>query len=84
MTDLYLKFTDQSEALSVMQSFTHTDEDGNIFLGQGGHKWALWVVDQIPQTDGYHVNLRVIDPELDVLALEPYTVTPKNPVCVWA
>jgi hypothetical protein len=82
MTDLYLKFTDQPEALSVMADFTYTDDDGTHF-SQGGHQFALWEVGEINGVDGWHVNLRIIDDTLDVSALEPYTVYPNNPVCVW-
>jgi hypothetical protein len=83
MTDLYLKFTDQPEALSVMADFTYTDDDGNVHLSQGSHQWALWEVGEINGVDGWHVNLRIIDDTLDVSALEPYCVTPRNPRVVW-
>jgi hypothetical protein len=90
--DYYLKFTDQQQALEVMQSFTYdaevTGEDGEVTtekqFSQGGHQWALWVVDSIEGVEGFHVNLRVIDPELDVSMLQEYAVTPRNPRCVWA
>jgi hypothetical protein len=92
MTDYYLKFTDQQQALEVMQSFTYdaevTGEDGEVTtekqFSQGGHDYALWVVGDIPDTEGFHVNLRVINPEIDTAALEPYIVHPRNPRCVWA
>jgi hypothetical protein len=83
MTDYYLKFTDQQQALEVMQSFTYTDDDG-VHLSQGGHQWAIWVVAEIEGVSGFHVNLRLIDQELDVSTLEPYVVTPRNPRVIWA
>jgi hypothetical protein len=142
MTDLYLKFTDQPEALSVMRELGMTvmvdvyakDENGdyiydtityqdvehiydeddedndepietrllvdadgnpvmvesklNVYvqeeqLSQGGHQWALWEVGEINGVEGWHVNLRIIDDTLDVSALEPYCVTPRNPRVVW-
>lgn len=83
MTDLYLKFTDQPEAISVMADYTYTDDEGNVHLSQGSHQWALWEVGEIVGKDGWHVNLRVIDDTLDVSALEPYSVAPRNPACVW-
>jgi hypothetical protein len=83
MKDYFLKFTDQQQALEVMQSFTYTDDDG-VHLSQGGHDYALWVVGDIPDTEGFHINLRVINPEIDTAALEPYIVHPRNPRCVWA
>jgi hypothetical protein len=81
--DYYLRFQDQQQTLEVMQSFTYTDGDG-VHLSQGGHDYALWEVGEIPAVEGWHINLRVINPELDVSALEPYMVTPRNPKCVWA
>jgi hypothetical protein len=83
MTDYYLRFQDQQQALEVMQSFTYTDDDG-VHLSQGGHDYALWEVGDIPDTEGYHINLRVINPEIDTFALEPYIVHPRNPRYVWA
>jgi hypothetical protein len=82
--DYYLRFSDQQQALEVMQSFTYTDDEGNTHLSQGGHDYALWEVGILDETDSWHINLRVINPELDVSALEPYMVTPRNPKCVWA
>jgi hypothetical protein len=82
MTDLFLRFEGQPEALSVMADFTYTDDDG-IHFSQGSHQYALWEVGEINGVDGWHVNLRIIDDTLDVSALEPYCVTPRNPVCVW-
>jgi hypothetical protein len=84
MIDLFLKFTDQAKALSVMQSFTYTDEEGTIHLAQGSHQHALWEVGELPGREGWHVNLRVLDPEMDLSALEPYRVYPATPDCVWA
>jgi hypothetical protein len=83
MTDYYLRFQDQQQALEVMQSFTYTDDDG-VHLSQGGHDWALWSVGELPDTEGFHINLRVINPEIDTAALEPYIVQPRNPRVVWA
>lgn len=82
MTDYFYKFTDQSEALSVMADFTYTD-DGTHF-SQGGHQYALWEVGEINGYEGWHVNLRVIDESLDVSSLSAFVVTPINPSVVWA
>jgi hypothetical protein len=81
--DYYLRFQDQQQALEVMQSFTYTDEDG-VFLSTGGHQWAMWEVGEINGVEGWHINLRVIDQELDVSSLEPYVVTPRQPRVIWA
>lgn len=86
MIDYYLRFDDQPSMLAALAplGMTYTDEEGNEHLSQGGHKWAAWQVGEIPGRDGWHVNLRVIDPELDVSALEQYRVYPQFPKCVWA
>lgn len=84
MIDYYLRFTDQTEALTVMSAFTYTDDVGNTYLSQGGHQYALWEVGQIPNKDGWHVNLRVVDPTLDLSSVEPFRVYPDHPFCVWA
>jgi hypothetical protein len=90
-SDHFLKFPDQPTALEVLRSLgmTYTteateDSEPTEQFSQGGHQWALWVVDSIEGVEGFHVNLRVIDPELDVSMLEEYAVTPRNPRCVWA
>jgi hypothetical protein len=84
MTDIYLKFQDQSEALSIMIDFTYTDDEGTVHLSQGSHQYALWEVGEIPGKSGYHVNIRVIDPEFDISTLLEYQVYPDKPFCVWA
>lgn len=53
-------------------------------VSQGSHQYALWEVGEIPGKDGWHVNLRVIDPNFDVSSLESYRVYPQQPVCIWA
>jgi hypothetical protein len=85
MTDYFLKFPDQPTALEVLRplGMTYTTEETEQ-ISQGGHQWAIWVVAEIENVEGFHVNLRLIDPELDVSSLEPYVVTPRNPRCVWA
>ena len=86
MTDYFLKFTDQSEMFSILEplGMTYVDEEGNLHVSQGGHKYAAWEVGTIEGKDGWHLNVRVVDPEMDVSVLEQYAVYPKNPVCVWA
>lgn len=61
-----------------------TDEDGTERLAQGGHQWAAWEVGDIPGCTGWHVNMRVLDPDLDLSSLEPYRAYPAAPYCVWA
>lgn len=83
MRDIYLRYQDQAEALSVMTDFTYTDEDGSVHLSQGSHQYALWEVGEINGIEGWHINVRLIDESMDITNLEPYSVAPRNPVCVW-
>ena len=86
MTDHFLKFHDRETMLEALAplGMTYTDDEGEERASQGSHQFALWEVGEIPGTDGWHVNLRVIDPEFDVTSLEPFVVHPTSPRCVWA
>ena len=84
MTDYFLKFLDELQAKEVMVAFTTPNEEGVSQWNMGGHQYALWPLGEIVGYEGFHVNLRLIDPELDVSYLEPYMVYPTNPRCVWA
>lgn len=86
MQDHFYKFPDQSSMLTALEplSMTYTDEDGVIHASQGGHQWALWTVGEINGIEGYHLNVRVVDPDFDISALAEFEVQPKNPRCVWA
>lgn len=76
-TDMYLKFTDESEAKSVLfdgekQLFANIDVIGTIYKDEQA-------------IDGWHVNVRVIDNEnADILL--PFQVNPKptTPLRIWA
>lgn len=86
MIDLYLRFADQAEMLSVLEplGMTYTDEEGVVKVSQGGHQYALWEVGTIEGRDGWHLNVRQIDMEMDLSSLDNYCVYPPYPVCVWA
>ena len=86
MMDLFLRFADQAEMLFVLEplGMTYTDDEGIVQVSQGGHQYALWEVGTIEGRDGWHLNVRQIDMELDLSALEPFRVYPPYPVCVWA
>lgn len=74
MTDYFLKFQDQSEALSVMQSFTYTDDEGTRLM-QGGHQWAdipgyegLYQVTKdglVKSLDRPHCKGKMLSPQID-------------------
>lgn len=96
--DLYLKFPDPAALLDALRPLgmtyfappepqidPETDHpESEEHISQGSHQFALWEVGEIPGVDGWHVNLRVIDPEFDVSSLEPFVVHPTSPLCVWA
>jgi hypothetical protein len=84
--DYFLKFPDQPTALEVLRplGMTYTTEGETEQISQGGHQWAIWEVGEINGVEGFHINLRLIDQELDVSSLEPYVVTPRNPRVIWA
>jgi hypothetical protein len=86
MTDLYLRFTDQPEAIAVLQplDMTYTDEEGVEQISQGSHQFALSIVGEIPSLTGYHLNIRQIDESMNLSSLDSYRVYPPYPVCVWA
>jgi hypothetical protein len=88
MTDYYLKFPDQATMLEVLRqlgmTYTMEGDEPVEHISQGGHQYAAWEVGEIEGAEGWHYNLRVVDPEFDVSSLEQYAVTPTNPRCVWA
>jgi hypothetical protein len=86
MTDLYLRFDNQQDMMTTFRelNLTYTDDDDIEHVAQGGHQYALWEVGNIPGREGWHVNIRIIDPNFDVSSLEPYQVFPANPFCVWS
>ena len=86
MTDYYLKFPDRQLMLTALEplGMVYTPEEGEQQVIQGGHQYACWEVGEIAGVEGWHLNVRVVDPEFDVSSLEEYRVEPKNPRCVWA
>ena len=95
MKDYYIRFPDQATMLEVLRQLGMTystdiaddaweGEDSVEHISQGGHQYAAWEVGEIEGAEGWHYNLRVVDPEFDVSSLEQYAVNPKHPRCVWA
>lgn len=86
MTDLYLRFDTPVAMLEALHplGMTYMADEGEEHVIQGSHQFALWEIGEIPGVEGWHVNLRVIDPEFDVSSLEPFVVHPTSPRCVWA
>ena len=86
MIDLFLRFASETEALAVFEPLNMVVEDGDGVqrVAQAGFSFAAMEVGTIPDRDGWHVNVRVIDPAFDTSPLEPFRVYPAAPVCVWA
>jgi hypothetical protein len=91
MRDYYLRFPDQATMLEALRplGMTYTteateDTEATEQISQGGHQYAAHEVGEIDGVEGWHYNLRVVNPEFDVSSLEQYAVTPANPRCVWA
>ena len=120
MQDLYLKFSNEAEARSVLYrmvapapapwdveaaeeaaeasgrqaiqvktepyevpNFANIDHIGTIYKPTG--KMLQSDEGEVPEMaalDGYHVNVRVVGE--DATALEPYQISPDNPVRGWA
>lgn len=94
MRDLYLRFTDADEMRTqLMMAGFISDEDqcclfhpdicldlvGVITTSIGNEESVEYVTEP-----GYHVNLRVINDDLDLSNMNGFIVTPKTPARVWA
>lgn len=86
MIDYYLKFDSEAHANSILYTVIIV-EDGEPLL-----KPKFAVIDTVgfifnsvdgSQLPGWHVNVRVLPGE-DPSQLEPYAVTPVNPVRIFA
>lgn len=94
MKDLYLRFADADEmrAKLIEAGFVVDEEQGGLYHPD----ISLDVVGVITTTTGdvesaeyvtepgYHVNLRVINDDLDLSRLNGFVVNPKTPARVWA
>lgn len=81
MVDLYYKFIDRQEMLTLLKPLGMI-VDGALVLGN--HQYAAWEVGEILGVEGWHLNIRLVDEELDLSTLELYAVQPVNPLCRWA
>jgi hypothetical protein len=87
--DLCLRFSDEDAAMSVLftegrSNYRNIDiiglihkPTGVMLLGEDGE------YPEVLPVEGFHVNVRVM-PDEDLFTLEPFEVTPTNPVRVWA
>ncbi len=94
MKDLYLRFADAGEmrAQLIAAGFAIDEEQdilyhpdicldvvGVIITSTGEAESVEYVTEP-----GYHVNLRVINDDLDLSRLNGFVVNPKTPARVWA
>ena len=87
--NLYLKFKDEATANGILMRneknlFRNIDVIGVIYKNTGVFfpDEGGVVLHETQALDGWHVNV-LITPEEDATALQPYVVTPANPVRVW-
>jgi hypothetical protein len=94
MRDFYLRFADAEEMRTqlIAAGFVVDEEQGGLYHPD----ICLDVVGVITITTGdvesvecvtepgYHVNLRVINDDLDLSRLNGFVVNPKTPARVWA
>ncbi|MFO3907790.1 hypothetical protein AAHD62_25360 [Enterobacter hormaechei] len=94
MKDLFLRFTDADEMRQqLMVAGFIADEEGGCLY----HPYICLDVVGVITTivgdgeaveyvsePGYHVNLRVINDDLDLCKMDGFVVTPKTPARVWA
>ncbi|QFH68085.1 hypothetical protein FR773_25980 (plasmid) [Leclercia adecarboxylata] len=95
MRDLYLRFADAAEMQRSLLDFGFKKEKENDWLYHPDINLdvAGLLCEPIDAKDetlgsillpGYHANLRVLKDELDMSALEQFTVNPETPLRVWA
>lgn len=86
MTDIYLRFIDNEQMITVLQplGMIYVDQDTISSIIPNTHQYAAWVIGEMLGYDGYHLNLRVIDDSFDVSSLTEYEVHPQQPKVVWA
>ena len=100
MKDLYLRFADADEMrMQLIGTGFMVDEEQGCLYHPDINLDIVGVItvpgevinpgqenETVKYTNepGYHVNLRVINDELDLSALDDFTVNPKTPARVWA
>lgn len=87
MIDFFYRFIDQStmfEMIAPLGMVSYYENNNVPFLNEGTHQYAAFQVGEIPGYDGWHLNIRQIDPDFDLSSLVNNQVFPPHPVCVWA
>lgn len=98
MKDLYLKFTNAAEMRLTLLEFGFKEEYEQLFhdticldiVGEISVP-EKEIVDGVfddsnisTHIPGYHVNLRIPDETMDTTILDPFAISPKTPLRVWA
>ncbi|MDY0921910.1 hypothetical protein [Leclercia sp. CFBP8987] len=94
MKDLYLRFADSDEMRKqlIEAGFLVDEEQGELYHPDISLDVVAVITNSIGDAEsveyvtepGYHVNLRVINDDLDLSELNGFVVTPKTPARVWA
>lgn len=94
MKDLYLRFTDADEMRTqlIKAGFEVDEKQGGLIHPDISLDVVGIITTSIGDAEsveyvtepGYHVNLRVINDDLDLSKLNGFVVTPKTPARVWA
>ena len=94
MKDLYLRFADADEMRTqlIEAGFVADKEQGGLYHPDISLDVVGIITTTIGDTEsvkyvtepGYHVNLRVINDDLDLSKLDGFVVSTKTPARVWA
>lgn len=86
MTDYHLRASDATALYDVLEAAGVVTEGDHGWHVTDAHKYALDVIGEIAETNGFHANLRVIDAssfsEKKIATI--IINTPSNPVRGWA
>jgi len=94
MKDLYLRFSSDKEAQQqlIAFGFEYNEEQGGLYHPDICLDMVGVIITSTGEADsvnyvtepGYHVNLRVVNDDLDLSSLNGFAVNPKTPARVWA
>lgn len=92
MRDLYLRFDTEVESRSQLIKLGFSEDQGGLYhpnisldlVGVIVHSSGEGDSIRLTIEEGYHVNLRVMDDELDLSPLKEFIISPKTPFRTWA
>lgn len=92
MKDLYLRFETEVEAKIQLIKLGFNEEQSDLYhsgisldlVGAIVHSSGEGDSIKLTPEEGYHVNLRVMNDELDLSSLDEFIISPKTPYRVWA